>query len=292
MNVSSAQIADDFRKSCASIGNFTANSAYDANLNRLFFQLSSNQDFNNGFYNMSVGQSPDKVNAIALCRGDKNVSVCISCLKNNTYALRQTCPKNKEAIGWSEFCTLRYSNRQIYGIMEIDPTAELWRTGDSSTPSDADVFYQTLSFLLKNLSTRAAAGGPNFKWATGMTVTPEKIFAIVQCTPDLSQQNCSACLEKAMADEKMRTYCYNKTGCRILQPSCNLRYEIGQFFDGEYVTVDVPSSPPPPEGNENNPNQKSGVAAEGSNATRTIIISVVASVIASLVGNLSLILCI
>ncbi|GLT83189.1 hypothetical protein SLE2022_014940 [Rubroshorea leprosula] len=116
--------------------------------------------------------------------------------------------------------------------METDPTAELWRTGGSSTPSDADVFYHTLSFSLKNLSTRAAAGGPyNFKWATGMTVTPEKNFAMVQCTPDLSQQNCSACLEKAKADEKMRTYCYNNTGCRILQPRCNLRCEISQFFD-------------------------------------------------------------
>ncbi|GLT37667.1 hypothetical protein SLA2020_119710 [Shorea laevis] len=73
---SSAQIASDFGKSCNdSNGNFTANSAYGANLNRLFSQLSSDQDFNYGFYNMSVGQSPDQVNAIALCRGDQQEDV-------------------------------------------------------------------------------------------------------------------------------------------------------------------------------------------------------------------------
>ncbi|GLT27474.1 hypothetical protein SLA2020_024690 [Shorea laevis] len=72
INLGSAEGAIDFRKSCdISNGNFTPNSIYKANLNRLFSQLSSDQDFNYGFYNMSVGQSPDQVNAIALCRGDQ-----------------------------------------------------------------------------------------------------------------------------------------------------------------------------------------------------------------------------
>ncbi|GKV42317.1 hypothetical protein SLEP1_g49727 [Rubroshorea leprosula] len=176
--------------------------------------------------------------------------------------------------------------------METDPLGEIWSLNNET---DADGFYRNLSFLLKNLSNSAATGGPTLKYAAGVTkvsVSPSGIYALVQCTPDLSKQNCSDCLEKAMADERMKNYCYNRSGCRILQPSCNLRYEIGQFFDGEYVTVDAPSSPPPPEGNENNPNEKSGVAAEGSNTTRTIIISVVTSVIASLFGSLSLILCI
>ncbi|GLT27475.1 hypothetical protein SLA2020_400510 [Shorea laevis] len=76
INLSSAQIADDFRKSCASTsGNFTAKSTYDANLNRLFYQVSSDQDYNHGFYYMSVGESPDQVNVTALCRGDQNVDV-------------------------------------------------------------------------------------------------------------------------------------------------------------------------------------------------------------------------
>ncbi|GKV50956.1 hypothetical protein SLEP1_g57633 [Rubroshorea leprosula] len=77
INLSSSEVAIDFRKNCnISDGNFTANSPYAANLNRLFSQLSSDQDFNYGFYNISVGQSPDQVNAIALCRGDQKEKAC------------------------------------------------------------------------------------------------------------------------------------------------------------------------------------------------------------------------
>ncbi|GLT99209.1 hypothetical protein SLE2022_166620 [Rubroshorea leprosula] len=282
---SSADIALDFRSSCvSSSGDFIANSAYGDNLNLLFSNL-SNQDFNHGFYNVSVGQSPDQVNAIALCRGDQNEDICRSCLKNTTYALQQKCANKKEAIGWSENCTLRYSNRQIYGVMEADPSAEIWRNDSKSNPSDPDVFYQTLSFLLKNLSTRAAAGDPNFKCATGVTVKPDKIWALVQCTPDLSQQSCSACLEKAMGDERMRRYCYGITGCRILQPSCNLRYEIDPFVDPVDVTVDVTVEPSPPP-----PSPGAAVPSKGkANSTiTTIIISAVASFLG--VGILLLVL--
>ncbi|GLT27482.1 hypothetical protein SLA2020_024770 [Shorea laevis] len=294
---SSAEIAADFRKSCdSSNGDFIANSAYEDNLNLLFSKL-VDQDFNDGFYNVSVGQSPDQVNAIALCRGDKKEDICRSCLKNTTYALQQNCDNKKEAIGWSEFCTLRYSNRQIYGVMETDPFDKIYRVDNKSKPSDVDGFNRNLCFLLKNLSNSAATGGPLFKYAAGVTkvsVSPSGIYALVQCTPDLSQQDCSTCLEKSI--EKMGKYCSGRSGCRILQPSCNLRYEIGQFFDGVVITVDVPSSPPPTEvpstGNENNQTGTIIVVEKGNNATRTIIISIVTSVVASLVGSLSLILCI
>ncbi|GKV39028.1 hypothetical protein SLEP1_g46864 [Rubroshorea leprosula] len=267
---SSADIADDFRSSCdGSNGDFIANSTYKDNLNLLFSNL-SDQDYNHGFYNVSVGQSPDQVNAIALCRGDQNEDICRSCLKNTTAALQQTCPNKTEAIGWSTFCTLRYSNRQIYGVMEADPSAAIWRTDNLSKPSDPDGFNQTLSFLLKNLSTRAAAGDHNFKCATGVTVKPDKIYALVQCTPDLSQQNCSDCLEKAMSNERMGSSCYRLTGCRILQPSCNLRYEIDKFVDSVDVTVEPPPPPPPP------PPSPEG---KGNSTSTAIIISTVASLL-------------
>ncbi|GLU11502.1 hypothetical protein SLE2022_282420 [Rubroshorea leprosula] len=234
-------------KSCnESNGIFTANSSYEANLNRLFSQLSSDQDFNYGFYNMSVGQSPDQVNAIALCRGDLQEDFCRSCLNDTIYALQQYCPYNKEAIGWSELCTLRYSTHKIFGVMETDTFRPMWRaewSGDNrSGPRDGNDFDRALSLLLKNLSVRAATGGPLFKFAAGLTDSSQIIYALVQCTPDLSQQNCSACL--ATANDRMKYYCYGKTSCRILQPSCFLRYENNLFFDDNSVNITVvPFSP-------------------------------------------------
>ncbi|GLT83157.1 hypothetical protein SLE2022_014640 [Rubroshorea leprosula] len=226
---SSAEVAADFRSNCT--GNSIANSTYEANLNLLFSKL-SDQDFNHGFYNVSVGQSPDQVNAIALCRGDKNEDICRSCQKNTNEALQQTCPNKKEAIGWSEFCTLRYSNRLIYGVMETDPFAELWRNDSKSKPSDIYGFRGDLSFLLNDLSSSAANGGPLFKYAADLrnvSVSPSRIYALVQCTPDMSPENCSACL--ARASDRIGEFCQGETGCRILQPSCFLRYEIDEFLD-------------------------------------------------------------
>ncbi|GLT37668.1 hypothetical protein SLA2020_119720 [Shorea laevis] len=245
INLSSSEVAADFRCSCdTSNGNFTANSAYGANLNRLFSQLSSDQDFNYGFYNMSVGQSPDQVNAIALCRGDQQEDVCRRCLNDTIYALQQLCPYNKEAIGWSELCTLRYSTRKIFGVMETDPVGEIWGVGNRSAPRDDNDFDRALSFLLKNLSVEAAARGPLFKFAAGLTASSQIIYAMVQCTPDLSQQNCSACLATASGD-RMKNYCYGRTACRILQPSCFLRYENNLFLDDYTANITmVPFSPP------------------------------------------------
>ncbi|GKV39956.1 hypothetical protein SLEP1_g47648 [Rubroshorea leprosula] len=246
INLSSSEVAWYFRYNCSiSDGYFTANSPYEANLNRLFSQLSSDQDFNYGFYNLSVGQSPDQVNAIALCRGDQKENACRSCLIETIFLLQEVCPRNKEAIGWSKFCTVRYSTRKIIGVMEVDPFDQIHRFASHSVPHDVNDFDRALSFLLKNLSVGAATGDSLFKCAAGSTVSSQSIYAIMQCTPDLSHEDCSACLATASGD-RMRNFCYGKTGCRILQPSCFLRYSTGFFLDNSAKITIVPFSPPSP----------------------------------------------
>ncbi|CAI9787896.1 unnamed protein product [Fraxinus pennsylvanica] len=51
-----------------------SNSTYSANLNCLLSSVSSNTD-TNGFYNASMGEYADRVNAIALCRGDVQLDI-------------------------------------------------------------------------------------------------------------------------------------------------------------------------------------------------------------------------
>ncbi|GLT31000.1 hypothetical protein SLA2020_057680 [Shorea laevis] len=265
----------NFRFACVNNGNFTTNSTYGTNLNRLFFQLSTTADFSYGFYNLSVGRSPDQVNAIGLCRGDQMEDVCRRCLNETVSELQQQCPNYKEAIGWSEFCTLRYSDQQLYGSMKGSP---YFAISNVSSTSDVDGFNQALISLLTDLSSRTAAGGSLRKYAANNVTAPSyflTIYALMQCTPDLSQQNCSTCL--TLATSKIASDCYGKIGCRVLQPSCNLRYETDPFFA---AVDDIPQPyPPPTKGNGN---------GKGSKTTRTIIIAVVASV----VGILSLVLCI
>ncbi|KAL5839815.1 hypothetical protein ACOSQ4_012423 [Xanthoceras sorbifolium] len=51
-------------------GNFTANSTYARNRNLL------------QFYNTTIGQDPDKVYGLALCRGDVSSDDCGSCVNS------------------------------------------------------------------------------------------------------------------------------------------------------------------------------------------------------------------
>ncbi|GLT31003.1 hypothetical protein SLA2020_057710 [Shorea laevis] len=266
-----------FQFNCVNNGNFTANSTYGTNLNLLFSQLSTTADFNYGFHNLSVGRSPDQVNAIGLCRGDQKEDACRSCLNETISEHVQRCSIYKEAIGWSEFCTLHYSSQQLFGSMESSPWRILFNVNNAS---DVNGFNQALSPLLNNLSSRAAAGGPLPKYAADNTTGPGfflTIYALEQCTPDLSQQECSDCLTTAIG--RIPSGCYGKIGCRVLQPSCNLRYETSPFFA---AVADIPHEPPPPSSSPS-PTEGNGNA---SNTTRIIIIAVIPSV----VGILSLVL--
>ncbi|KAK3220992.1 hypothetical protein Dsin_014962 [Dipteronia sinensis] len=77
-------------------GNYTSSSAFGTNLNNV---LSSNTVIDYGFYNESVGQEPDTVNAIALFRGDASVDFCRTCLQNDTQKILEVCPNQKEEVG-------------------------------------------------------------------------------------------------------------------------------------------------------------------------------------------------
>ena len=224
-------------------GNYTANSTYQANLNSIFSQLTSLTEFNYGFYNLSAGENPNEVNAIALCRGDRNKDECYSCLNDTISELRQRCPFYKEVVGWSEFCMLRFANREIFGEMEDSPGYCLLNTQDVT---NADQFNRALDVLLNNLSSRAVAEGPFRKYAADNSSVGvfQTVYAMVQCSPDLSEEECGDCL--TVAKNGIGGCCLGKMGCRVLRPSCFLRFESSQFYQTPIPLPSPPPSPPPP----------------------------------------------
>uniref|UniRef100_A0A6N2NDK8 Protein kinase domain-containing protein n=1 Tax=Salix viminalis TaxID=40686 RepID=A0A6N2NDK8_SALVM len=136
--------------------------------------MASDTQIDYGFYNLSVGEFPDRVNAIALCRGDVAVD-----------SLYDTILK------------------QIYiRVVDEKPSSHL----------------ETKVLELKHICT-------------------------VQCTPDLSEEQCSSCL----LDVFRLSNCCNgnvkgKIGAKLNYPSCNLRWEVVNFFNG---TLEI--LPPPPQ---------------------------------------------
>ncbi|XP_054779261.1 cysteine-rich receptor-like protein kinase 44 [Prosopis cineraria] len=223
-------------------GNYTVNGAYQANLNTLLSNIASDTQVDYGFYNFSRGQNSDKVNAIGLCRGDVAPYICRSCLNDSRIRLTEMCLNQMEAIGFYDNCMLRYSNRSIFNTDETSPHFCLSSTANAT---DVDEFNQVLRSLLDSLTGRASSGNSLLKFATANVAGPDfqTLFGLVQCTPDLSLQQCSDCLVGPISG---LPECSNgKIGGRILRPSYNFRYENYRLYN------ETNDSTPPSEGKNN-----------------------------------------
>ncbi|KAM1008776.1 hypothetical protein ACFX2J_005145 [Malus domestica] len=253
-------------------GNYTPGDIYQSNLKRLFSSFSSDTRNKSGFYNSSMGQDSNKVNAIALCRGDLALGNCSTCVNESTHLLLQNCPNHKEAILWGERCMVRYSYNLIFGIEQGDPTKYL---PSPNSAKNSQQFEAVLNPLLGILIEKAASGDSLKKFAAGHANIPdaETIHAFAQCTPDINQQNCSNCLKDSFSI--IPGCCGGKSGGRVLKPSCSLRYENNGDFFGPFTTsqIDIPVPPalaPAP-------------AAKKSNKREIVIIITVVSVAVAII---------
>nr|GMC83834.1 putative receptor-like protein kinase At4g00960 isoform X2 [Ipomoea batatas] len=222
----------------ASEKNYTQNSIYHTNLNTALSSLSS--DLNQyGFSNVSMGENPDRVSAVALCRGDVEPDICRSCVEDARRKTLQSCPNQKEAFGGYDKCMIHYSNVSTLGSWSRLPEIYFWNLDNSSSP---DQFNQDLRNLLDDLLDRAANGFPLRKFAANNTRGPDfrTIFAAVQCSPDLAAPNCFDCLTSAFEDYAGCEPCKGKKGGRVVRPSCNFRFETERFFNFTLI-----GSPPP-----------------------------------------------
>nr|POF03092.1 cysteine-rich receptor-like protein kinase 26 [Quercus suber] len=210
---------------CYNTGNYTSNSTYKANFNSLLASTINDTKFDYGFFNLSTGESPDKVYAIALCRGDTSPSECRSCINGIRNDLLRSCPNQKEAIIWGETCSLRYSFRSIFNIMEARP---LIIAANTANFSDVEGFNDGLRPLLDSLRNRAASGNSTHKFALKSVAAPkfQTIYSLVECTPDLSELDCSSCLQRLQ--DYIPLCCDGKQGLKFVTPSCDLRFPNGQ----------------------------------------------------------------
>ena len=225
---------------CYNAGNYTSNSTYRENLDSLLTTMFNNSKIDYGFYNLSAGESPDKVYLIALCRGDNSPSECRSCINGSRYELLKACPYQKEAIIWGETCSLRYSYRSIFNIMEARTVT--YRINGANF-SDVEAFNSVLRSLLDSLRNRAASGNSTHKFALQSAPAPKfkTIYSLAECTPDLSELDCNSCLQRVQ--NIIPECCDGRQGAKFVTPSCDLRYELYPFYDSS--AEPPPLSPPP-----------------------------------------------
>src|SRR5262249_27112258 len=152
---------------------------YQKNLNFLLNSIYTNTEIDNGFYNFSYGTDPDTVYAIALCRPDVTPETCRASIREASVNLTALCPNFKEAIGGSDNCMVRYTNRSIFNLMEGGPY--FW-VHSMSNVLDVNGFNQWRMGLLDTLRKQAAAGDSRYKYAIGHLAAPnfQTIYGLVQ----------------------------------------------------------------------------------------------------------------
>ena len=118
---------------------------------------------------------------------------------------------------------------------------------DLRNASHVEGFNQALRNLLDGLRSNASLGNSTRKFAAGSSTAPafHTIYALVQCTPDLDQLECSNCPSATAGLIRV-----GSVGGRYGTTGCGLWYNIYAFYN---VTPPPPSpvlppaaSPPPP----------------------------------------------
>jgi hypothetical protein len=211
-------------------GNFTSNSTYVKNLNKLLKDLKSKSPAT-GFHTGSVGQSPDQVFGLAQCRGDISEGECQACINEATHDSHNLCPNAKAAMLWYDTCFLRYSQVEFTGTVASGSGAFL-----PNFPNASHAFAQSAISLLSNLSQEASVASKLFAPGETNPKNSDEIFGLVDCTRDLSSFLCKFCIDalvNALRDDK--NVIGTRLGGRIITASCTIRYETFSFFNATRI---------------------------------------------------------
>ncbi|KAK9706527.1 hypothetical protein RND81_07G132400 [Saponaria officinalis] len=160
-------------------GNYTISSLYGTNLKTALGTLASKTGIQNGYYyTASVGQDPNSVYGIAVCRADRAPKDCRGCVSYATAELRNTCPVQKEAIGYySGDCMVRYSNRPIFNFRENSPNCTVPQAPSNVPVTDLGKVRKSLANLLAGLKQSASAGNSSYKFSSSDVEVMSVAFA-------------------------------------------------------------------------------------------------------------------
>jgi len=214
-------------KICQNTSNYAGNiTLFQDNLQDVLLSLSSNASVSK-FYNTSKGNYPDEVYSLYMCLDYVTNENCLKCITTATQDILILCPNTTEAVVWEEVCQLRFSNKNFFGQLNV--TGNILDLNNMANPWEPELFKSVVKETLTSLTKRAAFNLSANMYATGEVPFQDKtIYALVQCTRDLSTDGCNSCLQSAITD--VLTCCYFSVGARLPSRSCYLRYELYNFY--------------------------------------------------------------
>ncbi|XP_023634687.1 cysteine-rich receptor-like protein kinase 11 isoform X1 [Capsella rubella] len=240
-------------------GTFRPNTTYDSNRRLILSSLASNVTARDGlFYNSSIGEEPDRVYATSLCIPGAQSKDCSDCITRAVTELIQNCPNQTEAFSWpgtKTLCMVRYANRSFTGSMDLEPHTLRYNTGNITiNMSEFDRIWDafTLRMIDSASSGRngASSSSSNKYYAADVTSLTkfQRVYALMECTPDLSPGNCDACLRASV--RRYQECCRGNQGGVARRPSCFFRWDLYPFL-GAFDNITSAAPPPqPPTGDE------------------------------------------
>lgn len=222
-----AQSADPTFHFCNEDLKIKNNTTVSDNIGSLLSELVSNINARDGFSVASQGKDGDQVYGLAQCRGDLSADDCFTCIQDASKQIRILCPDQADARIWYDYCFLRYDTRKFYGQLDTSLGIIYFNVRNVTNP---DTFNKELGTLTDKIRSEAVRPGKK-SFATGKSKVSSPfvtLYALVQCTRDLSQLSCAQCLATAISN--FDRACSNKEGCRVFYSSCSVRYEIYPFF--------------------------------------------------------------
>ncbi|WVZ96470.1 hypothetical protein U9M48_042105 [Paspalum notatum var. saurae] len=236
-------------------GNYTENSTYQANINRISATLPKNTSSNPVLYAMdTVGSVPDIVYAHALCRGDANASACESCVAAAFHGALNGCSLFKDVMVFDDLCQLRFSNRDFFHDTDNFINTYYLQGSPVAATTPADAFDAAVRQLVNATADYAAAenSSSSKRFGTGeegLGTSRTRIYALAQCTPGGGTPIvCGTCLGTII--NQLQQSFSGLDGGGIFGDWCSFRYEVYPFFSGHPLLqlpafVGTPPAPAP-----------------------------------------------
>ncbi|GMH19482.1 hypothetical protein Nepgr_021323 [Nepenthes gracilis] len=176
-------------------------------------------------------ESPYQVHGLYLFRGNATDQIFRRCVHNATSKTANLCPYTVGAKIVYDYCMSEDSNVSSLDILEYFKEIYMWNV-KNITGTSVGSFDQVVTDTLSDIALEAAKGDRlGQKFATkeaNYAADNRTLYALGQCTPDLSSLDCYTCLTDCI--EQLPSCCSGKLGGRVQFLSCNIRYEIYSFY--------------------------------------------------------------
>ncbi|XP_049936327.1 uncharacterized protein LOC116263644 [Nymphaea colorata] len=211
---------------CTHRETYKANGTFYYNLRRALVSLAANASLT-GFYNVTVGKSPDQVNAAVQCRGDLDGEACQVCVSDAATQITQRCPNSRGVIFAFQTCVMYYRDASF----TIPKSFMYFTLPSTGTLPDPQRFRPILISFFNNLIVSATTNpsgrlfwGDKFYYTKNVTV-----YCLAQCVQYLPPQDCKSCLDMAFI-LMLKDIAGRQGGGIYYRLKCSVRYETYPFF--------------------------------------------------------------